>query len=324
VDSRHYYVASRRAAFTLVELLVVIAIIAILIALLVPAVQAVRETARRVHCANNVRQFTVAMHLYENANQRFPPGSGIANSDSNGSMWSAYVLPYIEQRPLYDTLNIDGPWNDPATTNGQALSVKLAIFQCPSSGVDDGQWDYTSLIDRVPSCYLAVSSGLNNRESGDWPWVGMPVYDGHRASDGIFYIGSRTKTTEIGDGLSNTLLIGESIPDQYQIDIDYSGNPQKVDHWYIGSREIHVYDFNGHNSAEISECMGSTACPINSLDRPDTTINDKELCFGSKHRVGVNMSFADGHVEYIIESIDAGIWSAMGSRNNGEIVSQEY
>src|SRR5712691_11564433 len=89
----------RWRGFTLIELLVVIAIIAILIALLVPAVQKVREAAARLQCANNLKQIVLAMHSYESANKMFPMGN--RGGGGYGYNWRVFILPYIEQNPLY-------------------------------------------------------------------------------------------------------------------------------------------------------------------------------------------------------------------------------
>jgi prepilin-type processing-associated H-X9-DG protein len=107
------------------------------------------------------------------------------------------------------------------------------------------------------------------------------------------------------------------------VGIDRAGNIQKVDHWYIGSDELSdMASVGSRNSNENSECLGSTACPINSLWQGDaTTVDEKELSFGSRHTQGVNMGFADGHVQFVNENVSASIWSAIGTRNGGEVVS---
>lgn len=310
-----------RGAFTMVELLVVIAIIGILIGILLPAVQQVRETARRNQCANRLKQQSLGLLSYESSHQHFPSGFEFPSM----TMWSAFILPHVEQNILYATLDLDGPWsvrNGASLANSSALNAKLEIFRCPSADIPRSQYDSLVDTDRTPCCYLACASGINNRESGPKPWVGMNPFGSMAGSDGIFYLNSNTTFAGIVDGSSTTVLIGESIPDQDLFGIDYSGNKQKVDHWFIGSGELRDYETIGSESGENSECLASTACPLNSLFIPDSPMNDKELSFGSAHPQGANIGFADGHVEFINQNIDANAWSAMGSRNGGEVISE--
>ena len=127
-----------RAAFTLIELLVVIAIIAILIALLVPAVQKVREAANRTQCVNQLKQIALASHAYHDVNQQFPPGY---SSNTNAGVLM-YLLPYVEQQPLYDrlpeplTIGQGGPWyNQIAIGANSPASARISTFECPSQGL---------------------------------------------------------------------------------------------------------------------------------------------------------------------------------------------
>lgn len=313
-----------RSAFTLVELLVVIAIIGILIAMLLPAVQAVREAARRIQCANNLRQQSLAMLNYESAYREFPPGISIPSH----SMWSAFILPFIEGQNLFESIDFEAGF-DPvlpgSSSNIGTLTVVLPFMRCPSANVPDRQFDSLIGIDRAPSCYLACSSGLLNRESGEFPWAGMDAFGPYPASDGVLYVNSDSSMASIPDGTSHTMVVGETLPVQDVTGIDATGRQQKVDHWYIGSRELETMaqvvaemDLTTDNS----ECLGSTACPINSLTLGDqTTIDEKELAFGSRHIGGVNVAFVDGHVQFVADSIDIAVWSGLGSRNGKEVTS---
>ena len=212
----------KKRGFTLVELLVVIAIIGILIGLLLPAVQMVREAGRRIQCANQLKQQVLAMLNYEDSHKKLPPGF----SSPGMTMWSGFILPQIEMNHLYQDIDVNGPWSNFTATwpaNPAALSVYIPLFQCPSANIDRVQYDPLVDTERVPCCYLACASGLNNRESGDKPWCGMDEFDGLPASDGIFYQNSDTRLAEITDGLSNTVMIGETLPDQTLFNDDYSG-----------------------------------------------------------------------------------------------------
>ena len=303
----------KRNAFTLVELLVVIAIIGILIGMLFPAVQKVREAARRIQCANHLKQQALAVHGYEAAREHFPAGF-----DGAGLLWSGIILPFLEQDNLYRGLDLEAVWHgqDGATANTRAVGQVLEVYLCPSSGVGTPQYDPFAQTERVPCNYLACGSGLNCRESGPLPWIGFEF--GDEEPDGMFFYGSQYRFADIFDGSSNTVILGETIPDQTLFGSDYSGNNQKVDHWYIGSAEVG----SQFSSGEVSEALGSTACRINSIKIPATPINDKELSYGSDHPGGVNMAFADGHLQFVDESIDQEIWSAVGTRAWGEIRAQ--
>ena len=131
----------RRKGFTLVELLVVIAIIGILIALLLPAVQAAREAARRSQCANNFKQVGVAMHNYHSAHKCFPVGMYAIPLTPNPSEfyfgWGVYLLPFMEQRELYDDIDFSAMWSyfdehTGARRNRTISNTKITGFLCPA------------------------------------------------------------------------------------------------------------------------------------------------------------------------------------------------
>ena len=126
---------ARPAGFTLIELLVVIAIIGVLVALLLPAVQMAREAARRTQCTNNLKQIGIALHGYHDVHNTFPSGGWIAVSGQPATQnmntgWSASVLPWLEQRPLFDSLNLSVVYDNPA--NSTATYTVLQVYLCPS------------------------------------------------------------------------------------------------------------------------------------------------------------------------------------------------
>jgi prepilin-type N-terminal cleavage/methylation domain-containing protein/prepilin-type processing-associated H-X9-DG protein len=147
---RQLYPSTRSRGFTLIELLVVIAIIAVLIALLLPAVQSAREAARRAQCTNNLKQLGLAFANYTDVNGMYPPGgvtlvSGFATSTwgnevgNNGVSWVALILPYIEQNPVYSSINFSLTVNNPSvTTFATVWYTRISVLSCPSDGDQQG------------------------------------------------------------------------------------------------------------------------------------------------------------------------------------------
>lgn len=287
-----------RHGLTLLELLVVIAIIGILIALLLPAVQMARESARRTTCSNHMRQIVLASHNYETAHGCFPSGYVWPNR----VFWSGLLLNQLEQENLYRKLDFNASWT--VSPNADACATYLEVFRCPSTQAPE-HFTAQGIANRVPSCYLACTSGTVARESGPGPVVGQSD------SNGMFYVNSRTRFSDIADGSSHTVAFGETVFDMTTGDLDLGGVPQVIDHWYIGTEE--------GNSNEISESMGSSAVPINTYFKSTAFIDERELAFSSYHPHGALIVYADGHVAFQGSDTDPAVWRAAGTRNGGEV-----
>lgn len=231
----------RRTAFTLVELLVVIAIIGILIGMLLPAVQQVREAARRVSCMNNVRQTTLACLNYESAFQKFPPGMNfngphslsrtdkpIVPRSANTATarhfaWGIFILPFMEQNNLdaafkTATNNWNLDWKQKVDANGKLLiSNVIPAFICPSDAAPDGNftkyWTHPNSVDsgvglHSKSNYVACMGACTGQYSPS-AIVSLNQQGSFHNEWGIFGFNSKTSFGKISDGSSNVIAFGE-------------------------------------------------------------------------------------------------------------------
>ncbi|QDV27821.1 DUF1559 domain-containing protein [Aureliella helgolandensis] len=308
---------SRQRGFTLVELLVVIAIIGILVGLLLPAVQAAREAARRMSCSNNVKQLTLAMHNYESSHKKLPFGW-----NTHGTLWSAMLLPYIEQGNLYSTLEFSESrnWATNNTPNETSLSVVMSAFRCPSLPIQE-HLDYNSVAGRVPVSYRA--SGGSEVTSDDTSTRPIPDTKSFEMLNlnGAFYACSATRFGDIPDGLSNTVLIGES-----QTDPEFVKDGQGMDFWAIGSPQADPCRCTGsNNGTEFSEAAGSFYMAMNlRIHDPGAHGRLIELAFGSYHVGGGTFGLGDGSVQFISDSIDLQTYRNLGARNDGQVVQADF
>lgn len=290
---------SRKRGYTLVETLVAIAIVGLLVALLLPAVQSARESARRAQCKSQLKQLGLGLHQYHDALRSFPPGL----CSTSQMFWSGFLLPCVEQQALVDSLDANQPWH--AGSNAEACATYLPVYRCPSS-IAPRHLTAQGIADRVPSDYVACSSGTATRESGPPPLAGTTD------SDGVFFVDSGIRMADIVDGTSTTVALGETMFIYRAFGPDHTGYQQFLDHWYIGTLE--------GLTNEISESMGSTGVAINS-HKLDVFVDEKELAIGSHHPGGALVVFADGAVRFVAESVDRATWSALGTRHGREVAS---
>ncbi|MEX2173623.1 MAG: DUF1559 domain-containing protein [Pirellulaceae bacterium] len=239
----------RPTGFTLVELLVVIAIIGVLVALLLPAVQAAREAARRSQCSNNLKQMGIAIHNFHDTHNRLPPGATIdqqpfgnsPNGAAYGATWFVYILPFIEQGPLYDKFRLDGNsgWGGPNTglaskaswNRSWAGGIVIKSFICPSSPlsplVTSSYTPYTPLEPGMSNAHLMAPSyaGISGATNNMFLVNGVQVYNETRlntpsgaagcCSGGIIGGGgslvsnAQFSMASLTDGTSNVMLVSE-------------------------------------------------------------------------------------------------------------------
>lgn len=342
----------RRSAFTLVELLVVIAIIGILVGLLLPAVNSAREAGRRTDCANNLKQIGLALNGFHKAQGAFPIGAAM----ESGGMWSAFILPYMDMDNLYSKLSFgwDGepdwamvspeypppslelppPGQDTLTLqtgrNVAACETVIPVFRCVSAGLPQHVLDastYTPawyVARRVPGSYLGCVSGIVTNDQGlinlDGIMVAPAPPPRNLWDNGGTFTQKCTTMAQITDGISNTIIVGEAVPDAgNNSDREDPGlNQGRKDHWYIGGDDID--DYAGQ---DWSECLGSTGVPMNLPKVPagNPNFGAYEIGYSSRHPGGCNFVFADGSLHFLGQSINQKVYSALGTRAGQETVS---
>jgi prepilin-type N-terminal cleavage/methylation domain-containing protein/prepilin-type processing-associated H-X9-DG protein len=343
----------KRPAFTLIELLVVIAIIAVLIALLLPAVQAAREAARRISCVNNLKQIGLSLHNYVTANGVFPPGRFNSHIAGRGNCWGAYsqLAPYLEESTIYSAFNFNLPPDTDVlqVANSTGFQTFLTTLLCPSdsspelitvSGVQFATHNYN----------LNTGSGYSVLQNPLPPLVG--------AANGPFFEIARMTPASFTDGMSNTAAASETVRstqsstyanDPLNVflvtgdnkttgppissDADYASlclslpatttqfQATKGVRWHYGAPGHSLYNHLRPPNDKQPDCRGGL--PHSTRSDPLWSWLSLNIATRSKHPGGVNTLIADGHVQFIKNSINVIVWQGLGSRNGGEVISSD-
>jgi prepilin-type N-terminal cleavage/methylation domain-containing protein/prepilin-type processing-associated H-X9-DG protein len=361
---------SSHSAFTLLELLVVIAIIGVLMALLVPAVQKVREVANRMVCQNNLKQFGLALHGFNDADGYLPPGM-LTETDLQDSYHTGftYLLPFLEQENVWRLYHFDKQWYD--SSNYAAVEQQMRIFYCPSNR-RDGVINLTPFIQQwaspmppyVGATDYILCKGANAGLGADPMQIPQQVR-------GLFNITQANVTiaggpgrvvlnwrptpqfavrlTDISDGLSSTIAIGEGAggnlsylvadlndPSQPTVEPFVLG-PAKMDQawgaaslgdpghpWFAGIFGVtaqyglppSVGDEPMNRRPGSPTIIGSDPSGYNVSGR------DRVSGFRSMHPQGCNFLLADGSVHFIHHSIGPETYRALSTYAGGEVVSE--
>jgi prepilin-type N-terminal cleavage/methylation domain-containing protein len=300
-----------RGAFTLIELLVVIAIIAILIGLLLPAVQKVREAAARTKCQNNLKQLGLALHNYHDQAGVFPPGGFtvatgcllIGNEHTSGrAPWTVLILPYIEETGRFNTYQLDQSfaglaWSTQAV-NRPVQFTRNTKFECPSDPANNGQSNNN---------YLACMGGGVTAECVAGSDPSRRIF-----RNGIFFANSQTRITDITDGTTNTVLVGES---KYFVNAAQRRKINATDNAHQGWDSSLRGHANGGFTIPVNLC--ATNNPINSVLDANGSFGPQTSTYGSHHIGGANFCMADASVTFIRNDIEINLYRSLGTINDG-------
>jgi prepilin-type N-terminal cleavage/methylation domain-containing protein/prepilin-type processing-associated H-X9-DG protein len=311
----------RRPGFTLIELLVVISVLGVLIALLLPAVQAARETARRAHCANNLKQLGLAFLAYHDTHRVFPPGRVRSRVAGRGLVFSAFaqVLRELDQAPSFAALNFDlnadrgvgGPEN--ATVRAQ----RLAVFLCPSDVASDADRP-----DQAPTNY-AMNAGVR-----------FPV----AGNTGVLFENSSIRMAGLRDGAGQTVLLSElsrsanvrandvvEVPGSAIVSYEQTcapGTPRpsaRGNRWIYAAPNHTMYSHHRPPNDRRPDCRGGV--PFGDRTNADWDRVSLDSAARSLHPGGVNALYADGSVRFGRNAVAPAVWQALGTRAGGEVVS---
>jgi prepilin-type N-terminal cleavage/methylation domain-containing protein len=320
-----------RQGFTLIELLVVIAIIAILIGLLLPAVQKVREAAARMQCTNNLKQLGIALHAHHDARNGLPPGCAEDQAPFGtaaggwGSSWKVYILPYIEQDNIYRQWQFNGTSSGYTNANNMPLVNRITIkaFRCPSSPIPEFYASSNNAGSiQMMSSYTgiagsAIDSGVNTTNGY-----------GYCSGGGVLFANSQVKLTDITDGTSNTIMVGEQsdhLRDANNSPIPgaYTAITSQGPHgWTMGAGQQAVgaaYTDRHFNCTTVRYMINQRGLTnSNSTGTSENTGNNIPLSSG--HTGGVVVGLGDGSVRFLSSTTPLLTLQQLSSRAGGEVI----
>jgi prepilin-type N-terminal cleavage/methylation domain-containing protein/prepilin-type processing-associated H-X9-DG protein len=314
--------STERRGFTLVELLVVIAIIGILVALLLPAVQAARESARRMQCTNHLKQIGLAMQTYASARGRLP--SCGAGWNDNQTAWRGFstlvqLLPYLEEGNVTFQVDYQARLWDQMT----AWRNQISVYLCPSDTALGRSAYFGIARSNMAVCVGTAGSFKNAPGNRNFEYT-PPAdrMDMDLETDGAFYLEVGRPLKEFTDGLSKTafaseILAGRVDSGRSEYSTDYRGR------WVVPFEGGAAYSHKTTPNSSIPDRM--KYCCVADLDMPcelQGDLQDEYYAARSMHPGGVNLMLGDGHVEFCADSVSLSSWQALATVRGGELASE--
>jgi prepilin-type N-terminal cleavage/methylation domain-containing protein len=337
----------RKSGFTLVELLVVIAIIGVLVGLLLPAVQSAREAARRTGCLNNLKQYSVACLNYESARMAFPVGCSpieLENGEQSfeSGSWLTSIMEMMEMKnekaQLLEAISSRTQNNDQVlvgcvyVSTQENIPVPSNLFHCPSATQKDAE--ATDTIRGGTVSHYIGCAGSSVPADTLFPDVydlsmtsGGPIgcngifspYLGRSTSIAYYQANKATRTADIGDGMSNTILIGESsrsITDEF---IPFRTG------WAFGGRLLYGDNPNGPRVYLLTDIYAVKSVGEHKINANVNYLDDvrsqNSHCFNSNHPGGAQFANADGSVKFVDDGIDQSVLHSVSTIDRGEVAS---
>ncbi len=327
--------ANRQTGFSLVELLVVIAIIGTLVALLLPAVQAAREAARRMQCANNLKQIGLAVHNYATQHGALPIGlvaSPLSTQPSPrglpGHTAQAMLLPFLEQSNVL--AQYDFGIRNVNSGNREATGTQIPVYQCPSDNSSGRTAANAVFGTEMGRSNYVVCFGTDTmlRDANQKNITTHPDRTGvDFETDGAFRMDGSRRWNNFQDGTSNTIMSSEVLAGQ-----DDSKSTSDVwdarGLWAWHMMGSFCYTHRNLPNTDVGDVMPSGGGSLNCVDAPHMPCDNSAGCqwdvmhaaARSRHPGGVNVVFVDGHVSFISDTIDLHTWQCLGAIADGEVV----
>ncbi len=325
--------ARRRRAFTLVEVLVVIAITGVLVALLLPAAQMAREAARRTQCMRNLKQLALAAHAYHGAHGTFPPGLDQAVYPDapryRGHSLFVYLLPYVEQNPLYARWDFTDPVANTLGGTDAPAAATPPVFVCPADTLAENP------VEQGGRYYGLTSYGGNGGTRSYSP--------AYATTDGMFHTtGSASepvagqmpvRLADVYDGTSSTLLLGERSHTDGNFDtfaaVDWVKPMASLGWWSAAGGRKCIGEVTMSSFAPLNYRLpfryderGQVNPPASTTQRFQDYVDLRVCAWGSNHPAGVNFAMVDGSARLVADAITIEILRALGTRAGGEAAGE--